>query len=228
MEESPVEAAAFVELVTNGDVEAVRRELKNRPGLARTSDKIGVSVLLLALYRGFDDIAEAVMGAGFELSLFEAAAVGQINRIKTILHENPSSANQHSSDGFTALQLASFFGRVEAVNLLLASGADPNIPSVNPMNVRPINSAAAARDAVAAETIVKALIDRGGDVNVKQQGGWTPLHQAAARGLLGMMSVLLDHGATPSVPNDEGFTALQLALRNGHGEAAALLRRRKQ
>ena len=58
--------------------------------------------------------------------------------------------------------------------MLLAAGAPPDADAVNTFKVRPIHSAAAVRD----RTSVRLLLEAGADPNVRQQGGYTPLHTA--------------------------------------------------
>ena len=61
--------------------------------------------------------------------------------------------------------------------LFSAVGAQANAwaDADNVFKVRPIHSAAAVRD----RTSVRLLLEAGADPNVRQQGGYTPLHTAA-------------------------------------------------
>jgi ankyrin repeat protein len=60
-------------------------------------------------------------------------------------------------------------------------------------------------------------------VNARQQHGFTPLHAAAANGAAALVSYLLERGADPDAASDGGQTPLDLALAQGHAEAARLL-----
>ena len=62
---------------------------------------------------------EAHVGA---LDVFEAAALGEVDRLREILDGEPTSATAYSGDGFTALHFAAFFGGPEAAELLLERG----------------------------------------------------------------------------------------------------------
>jgi uncharacterized protein len=65
---------------------------------------------------------------------------------------------------------------------------------------------------------------RGTDVNARQHGGYTPLHEAAQNGYLSAARLLLGAGADAAAQTDGGQTALALAQEQGHAELVALLR----
>jgi ankyrin repeat protein len=66
----------------------------------------------------------------------------------------------------------------------------------------------------------------GAEVNIAQEGGWTPLHQAAAHGQIEIIKLLLEHKANVNSKSDDGSTPLQMAQNKGYSEAAELLVRR--
>jgi uncharacterized protein len=106
---------------------------------------------------------------------------------------------------------------------LLKAGANPNGASRNPMKVAPIHSAAANRDANTGLEMIRMLLDHGAEVNVAQQGGWTPLQEAAAHGNIELVRLLLDHGADKNARAENGKTALDLATDGKHTETVAAL-----
>jgi len=73
--------------------------------------------------------------------------------------------------------------------------------------------------------ICRMLIERGIDVNAKQEGGFTPLQAAAQNGQLELIDLLLAYGADANVQNDKGETALDIARASNHAEAAKILSR---
>ena len=81
--------------------------------------------------------------------------------------------------------------------------------------------------------IVKLLLDKGADVNVKLgPWEWTPLHWAAKRGYTDIAELMLTKGADINAKNkykwlfyEYGHTPLYYAIRKGHYETAAFLRR---
>jgi ankyrin repeat protein len=61
--------------------------------------------------------------------------------------------------------------------------------------------------------LVKALIDKGAEVNKK---GWAPLHYAAANGHDDIVQLLLDHSAYIDAGSPNGTTPLMMAARGNH------------
>lgn len=155
-----------------------------------------MSDVLTAVYRG--DVSEAErLAAGRDLDVFEAAALGRAERLEELLHEDPALANAFAEDGFQPLGLASFFGHVESVRVLLEHGAAANSASRNDMRVMPLHSAAATPDADARYAIAELLLDAGADPNSRQQDDYTPLMAADQHGDGRLRELLVQHGATP-------------------------------
>jgi hypothetical protein len=111
-----------------GDVERARAILGEDPALATSRDEEGVSALMRARYRLDRALVEAVKRFVADLDVFEAAALGDLDRLTELLDADPSLANARSGDGFTVLHLAAFFGQAEAATLLLERGADRGRP----------------------------------------------------------------------------------------------------
>jgi ankyrin repeat protein len=205
-----------------GDAVEIEALLDSSPSLAASRNEAGVSAPLLALYHQKKELAETLLARKETvepIDVFEAAAFGRTERIRAILDESPALVNAYSSDGFYPLGLAAFFGREDAVRLLLSRSADPNLAARNSMKVRALHAAAAARSV----SIASALIDAGSDVNAVQQAGFTPLHEAAMNGQLDLARLLLDRGADVSAKADDGRTALALARNGNHTAMIELL-----
>lgn len=153
-----------------------------------------MSDYLKALYEGRADDAAAYLATdpAPELDVFEAAAAGRHPRVAALLRQNAGWAKAWTSDGFTALHLACFFGTPDVARDLLEAGADPNAPSRNPMGVRPINSAAAGSHAF---DHVRQLLDWGADVDGTQASGHSALDQARHLGNQELTDLLVTRGA---------------------------------
>jgi uncharacterized protein len=208
------------ELVQAGNADGLRRLLEQDPAASEAHGANGVSLLMHSLYRGRRDLAELIANRKKALDIFEATALGRVERLKECIRDG-SALNSTSKDGFTALHFACFFGQPEAARLLIESGAAVDAVAANPTQVMPLHSAASARNLEAA----RLLLEHGapGMVNARQQGGWVPIHAAAQNGDRPMVELLLQHHADPRLANDEGKTAAIVARENGHEELVDLL-----
>jgi ankyrin repeat protein len=193
------------------DGERVRALIGADPGLASARDDEGVSALMRARYRSNRAVIEAVRSSSAPLDVFEAAAFGETARLRSLLVEDAAVVAAVSADGFTALHLAAFFGRTEAVGVLLRGGADPNARGRGWMIGTPLHSAAAARHT----EVVRALLAAGADPALRQAGGWTPLHSAAHNGDVATAEVLLAAGADPDALDDDGTSVRSMAEESG-------------
>ncbi len=110
-------------------------------------DENGVSALLMAVYRGDADAVAAILASGPELNVFEACAVGDVDRVRSLVDFDPGLARAFAPDGFHPLGLAAFFKHPDVVTLLIAAGADVSAPSRNAMKVTALHSAIAGRAA---------------------------------------------------------------------------------
>jgi len=61
------------------------------------------------------------------------------------------------------------------------------------------------------------------DINVRDNAGYTPLHEACNRGHLDIAQILCAHGGAVNAPGYGGMRPLHEAVENGHGELARLL-----
>ena len=161
------------------------------------------SELLEALYRGDRDTVEAALAEGPDLTIFEAAAVGDSERVRELLSVQPGAAADWSADGFTALHLAAFFGRETVAATLLERGADVSAVAKNPLRVQPLHSAAAGGHTA----VARLLLEHGADPNARQEGGFVPLHAAAQAGNDELYELLLASGADQGAATDDGRTA---------------------
>jgi len=201
----------IVEAIQAGDLEALRSELKSDAALANAKSPEGVPVLRLAAYFRFEN--------GI-LALREAGAVPDLHTAATLGDPLPEGdVHDYSTDGWTPLHLAAFFGRTENVKALLARGASVSARSTNQLANLPIHAAAAGRHSAA----VQLLIDAGSPVNETQQGGYVPLHSAAQSGDIETARILLAAGANPKLPTGDGKTPIDIAHEKGFAELVRLL-----
>jgi ankyrin repeat protein len=151
------------------------------------------SAIRAALYRR-DHPEAARLAAEGQVDVFEAAALGDADRLHSILRGDPSQAHAWSDDGFTALHLAAYLGGPAVVRLLVDAGADVNAVAHNEMQVQPLHSAAAHGSVESSEI----LLTHGGDPSGRQHGGWTPLDEAVITKNDALAELLRTHGGARS------------------------------
>jgi ankyrin repeat protein len=195
-----VEEDELFTALRSGDVARVRALVEADPALASARDQAGLSAVLTALYHRQPEACEALLAAGPELDVLDAAATGRLDVLRAHLESHPDALAARSPEGFTPLHLAAFLGGGPAVRLLLAAGMDADADQENPARVRPLHSAVAARDHDAA----RALLEAGADPDPRQQGGYTPLLAAVHNDDVPMVELLLRHGADRSLAADDG------------------------
>ncbi|HEX6040452.1 ankyrin repeat domain-containing protein [Longimicrobium sp.] len=214
--------AEVMDAVKAGDADALRAVLARDPAAADARAD-GDSPLLMALYTGRRDLAELLVAHGRRPDAFEAAAFGDVDRLRALLDAEPGAVTRFAADGWTPLHLAGFFGHVDAMRLLLERGADVRAVSINAMRNTPLHATMAGPSGI---TGARLLVEAGADVNARQHGGYTALHAAAQHGAIDVIDLLLDHGADPDLPTDDGRRAVDLARERGHADAADHLVRR--
>jgi uncharacterized protein len=208
---------ALVAAAQRGDLAAARELLDADPALVGARDPDGQTPMMAAIYGNHEEIVALLRERGATPTLFEAAALGDIPALNAALAQEPNAVRAYSVDGWTALHLAAHFGQIEAAKALLAAGANVTAHSWNGQDNEPIHAAAASKGNVA---MVAALLDAGAQVNARQHGGFTPLHQAAQNGDAELATLLLSRGARRSLMTDKDLTACDLAEAAGYQELA--------
>src|SRR5258708_37952109 len=85
----------------------------------------------MAAYTDKKEIRDLLLARGVALELHEAAAAGQLARVKQIVDKEPALANIFSPDGFPVFALAAVFGHREVAEYLFSKGADVNAAATN-------------------------------------------------------------------------------------------------
>jgi ankyrin repeat protein len=209
----------FHDCIKSGDLASVRAMLAGDPTLLDQRNESGQPAFLLASYYQQADVADYLLTLKPYLDIYLATVAGRVDEMLGALDNDHSLLESHSSDGWTPLHLAAFFGRQEAAAALLARGANVDSRSTNHMRNTPLHAAAAGRRF----PVVQLLLKNGADVNATQSGGWTALHGAAQSGDRALVELLLAHRAHVHPRAENGQTALDLALLKGHQEIAELL-----
>ena len=213
-------AQEIFDIVRAGDTTRLKALLASEPGLVNVRNERGHSPVLIAQYHHKKEAVAVLLAAGPDLDVFDAASVGDTDRVAALLDQDPSQVNAYSADGFYPLGLAAFFGHPDTVALLVARGADLAQVARNPMRVQPLNAAVAGRSL----DVVRILVEAGAPIDPQQQEGWTPLHGAVHQGNVELAQYLLDRGANPRLQNDKGKNAFGLAADAGNLAMLKLLK----
>lgn len=135
-----------------------------------------------------------------------------------------------------ALFTASGIASVEAVNVLLKCGANPNCcfyyddeflvtcSTLVAACLAPLRRLAADSVVAEAEAVVRALVNSGANVNRRCSTGMTPLHWAVKAGLLQSVMLLVKSGADVNAQRaNDGMTALMMAVEHSLAAVTTLL-----
>ena len=212
---------AFIDAIKAGEFDRVKAMVSAEPELIDARSRTGDSAILTAVYHRQKEIVNLLVSRGATMTVFEACAAGELERVERLVEDDPLAIVQFSPDGWTPLHLAAFFGHAKIAELLIGHGADVTVRSKNANGNTPLHAALAGNH----KFVAGLLMGAGADVNAADAGGWRPLHIAAANNNLDAMKTLIAQGADVAATNSDGKTALSLAQEKNQREASALLRR---
>ncbi|KAF3848863.1 hypothetical protein F7725_015360 [Dissostichus mawsoni] len=143
--------------------------------------------------------AKAVLTGEYKKDeLLEAARSGNEEKLMALL--TPLNVNCHASDGrkSTPLHLAAGYNRVRIVQLLLQHGAD--VHAKDKGGLVPLHNACSY-----------GHYEHGACVNAMDLWQFTPLHEAASKNRVEVCSLLLSHGADPTLLNCHSKSSVDMA-----------------
>ncbi|GLC46803.1 hypothetical protein PLESTM_001928000 [Pleodorina starrii] len=155
----------------------------------------------------------------FSRSACAAAQDGNVAKLRRILQRNPAAVNGDSASGgsYTPLHYAARGGHLEAVELLLKSGANPNA-ATRGMGATPLH-----RAALQGHThVVRRLLAAGADPLAADCDRETALHKAATQGHAEVCRLILD--SCPEAVTSEDKAGRTPAQRATGAAAAAIFR----
>lgn len=180
--ETPLHYAA-----SSGRRGAVKLLLANHADInAKNED--GWTPLHFALLWGRKDMMELLLANKAEASIQEAAAGGDLGKVKALLRDRPALVFSKDHRARTPLHYAAVFDRKDVAEFLLANHADVDARDDNGQT--PLHRAARFGHKDVAELL---LADKA-DVNARDNHGDTPLGCATAKGHVDMAELLRQHG----------------------------------
>jgi uncharacterized protein len=210
----------FFAAISAGDATATRTLLDAEPALANAQNEHGQSAVLASVYNGRTEIRDLLIARTADLQLHEAAAAGQLDRVKHLVDANPELARSYSPDGFPVFALACTFGHLPVAMYLFEMGALVDAVAANGTGYNALTGAVAGGRA----DVVDWLLQNGAEPNYGYGAGFTPLLTAAANGHLEIVKMLLLHGADAGVKTNDGKFAPDIAEERKHPAVAQFLR----
>ena len=132
---------------------------------------------------------------------------GNLNEVAKHLNSGADPNARHLL-GWAALHVAAINGNGEIVELLLKSGADPNLPE----EYTNIYHTAREKGMHSIDVMVTREHDFSEELNLRANfRGCTPLHYAVLADDIGLINLLLEGGADPRRANDYGKTPIDYA-----------------
>ena len=107
---------------------------------------------------------------------------------------------------------------------ILPTGLEPKPREKSPEGVKAMFYAIEKDNLVYAQKVLSMNFDP----NVLSDNGYSPLQYAAMRGNAEMVELFLRHGANVAMLSKEGESAIELALKMGHGPVADTLKKARQ
>jgi len=185
----------------------------------------GVTPLMFAAENGHTKIVKLLVNKGADINIVPkyskvtpliAAVKNNHVEIVEFLLKNNANANDIDEVMQTPLIYAAAYGYPLAAEILLRSGANPDLA---PNYETPLSVATFYNDS----DLVKILLTAGANPNLVDKKGFTPIMTASQKGNIKNIKLLLNSKANIQMRNNQGYTALDLAVIHGETDALNLL-----
>ncbi|KAK6183473.1 hypothetical protein SNE40_010949 [Patella caerulea] len=143
------------------------------------------------------------------------AVLEEDDKLLRLLLELGADVNKIDNRGETPLHFAVHNELSCIVKVLLENGADPNAVAGDSFILSPLLIATDSGSDDMLD-VLKLLLDNGADVNITNEQGYAPIHNAAWNGLLPSLNLLLDHGSPHDGLTFDKNTPLTLAAHGKH------------
>ena len=112
------------EAIMFDDLAKVKALLKDHPDWVNHKENDGTTALHLAVLYGHKDMVDLLLTNNAEVSIHDAAAIGDLEKVKALLNANPDLVNSKDKGGWTPLLWATTSNHKDVAELLLANKAD--------------------------------------------------------------------------------------------------------
>src|SRR3984893_19365958 len=107
MAETTSSSAALIDAIKAGEFERVKAMVSADPALIDARSRTGERAILTAVYHRQKEIVNLLVARGAPLTIFEACAAGELERVERLLHAG--TIHEYSADGWTALATPPLF-----------------------------------------------------------------------------------------------------------------------
>ncbi len=149
------------------------------------------------------DVYEHLIARGASVDVWMAAATGDLDRVRELIDHDPTLVNRVNDynsyyvGSGSALKNAAVGGHIEIVELLLARGADPNLPAEG---IAPHGHALYSAVYNGHYELAKLLLEHGANPDAPVESSADAVWIAIRRGDKRMIELLASHGATWEIP----------------------------
>ncbi|MBL0937601.1 MAG: ankyrin repeat domain-containing protein [Gemmatimonadaceae bacterium] len=210
----PTAPEVLLAAIRGRDQLSIERLLAEDPSRAQMRAAGGETLALHCCYVGAAELAPLFL-RGRQADACEAAALGDVEALRTVIENDDDARVLRSSDGWTPLHLAAFFGHEDTVALLIDLGAPLDALSTNATRNTPLHAALAGATRAG---VVRRLVFAGSDVSALGAHRITPLHLAASRGDTAMCDLLIARGADVHATMEDGTTPALMATARGFAD----------
>ena len=188
--------------VVSGHDKVVTRLLSEKHNALNCYDYTGRTPLHEAVRKNDSIIVNILLDKHPQMVKYKCKHWQEVNQTLLSFEELAKYSADVCHCGYTPLHLAALYGHLEAAILLIRKGAQ--LDDRDCTGATPIHVAACPNRA--------NLI--GGNINVKTSNGSTPLHSAAACGVVGIIDYLLYKKASLTAVDNYGLTAPHYSIYN--------------
>ena len=215
----------LIDAALQGDLDTIMEAMRDRPFFnVNVSDDSGNTMLMAASYKDRQNVFEFLLKMSADLDAKNRhgttalmAAVGWSNEaIVRQLLDRGADPNVRNNNDDTALMIAIRYEKVDVIDDLLLAGAylegmDIYSTQNSDFSLELIQLACSVDRLDIVQYLVETEVV---DVNAQSETGLTPLMFAGMYNAIDIARYLLERGADPNVQNNDGGTALILAVGN--------------
>ncbi|KAJ5714548.1 uncharacterized protein N7483_011729 [Penicillium malachiteum] len=215
-----VDKTAFFTLVRTGAIDSLKNDLE-KGATVNAHGSEGQTALTLATLYGQEEVLSLLLdykaktelkNKNGETALFVAVAKENEDILKLLLLRGADPNGSNSKDGKSPLAQAILCGNVSLTGLLLSQGATPYVICVNG---EPALVYAAENDHI---EIARLLMDHGVPADQPGNTSRTALSKAVISGSVGMVKLLMEHGANPNRQDSWGVSPMIITMQNRNRE----------